>query len=505
MNDGKKIKYNLLVGILGQLLALVMGILLPKLFITNYGSEVNGLLSSVTNIYACIALIEAGVAAASCQALYKAFADQSRQGISAVLSATNRFYHRSGLIYLCMILIFSVFYPLLIDSNIPYITIVLVILFNGFGNVVNYFFHGKYLILLKADGKNFVRTGLETVTNTLKQILKILLVWLGYNVVLVQFVAMLISFVQMIYITYYVKKHYSWIDLKVEPDTRSISQSKNVLVHEINYLISANVDTVLLTIFRTLETVSVYSLYNLLFGTVNRLLRTVRDAFEFKLADLFHKDRAVFKKAFQAFEVYYITFAFSIFSVVNYFILPFVTTYTKGVEDATYADASLPILFVLINLLSAGRYPSEAMIYITGHFEQTQKSAMIESALNVVVSAVFVQFWGIEGVLLGTVVSSLYRANYLLVYVNSKIVGRRPISSYRCWLVNFAVFLCTLQINQYLVINLDTYVKIFLYCIPYTIATFALYFGVISVCINQAFQTVWGLIYREGISKTVRK
>ena len=78
---------------------------------------------------------------------------------------------------------------------------VLVILFNGLGHVINYFFHGKYLILLKADGKNYVRTGLELATNTLKHIIKIVFITLGYNVVYVQCAAMFVSFVQMIYIT----------------------------------------------------------------------------------------------------------------------------------------------------------------------------------------------------------------------------------------------------------------------------------------------------------------
>ena len=57
MNDGKKIKYNLIMGVAGQFLVLALGIVLPRLVITGYGSEVNGLLSSVTNIYAYIALL----------------------------------------------------------------------------------------------------------------------------------------------------------------------------------------------------------------------------------------------------------------------------------------------------------------------------------------------------------------------------------------------------------------------------------------------------------------
>jgi hypothetical protein len=140
---------------------------------TSYGSEVNGLISSVTNIYACIAIVEAGVTAASCQALYKPFSEHKRNDINAILAATHKYFHKTGLIYLGAIIAFSTIYPILIHSEIPYYVVVAVILFSGIGNVINYFFHGKYLILLKADGKNYVRTVVETFTNATKHISKI--------------------------------------------------------------------------------------------------------------------------------------------------------------------------------------------------------------------------------------------------------------------------------------------------------------------------------------------
>ena len=497
MRDGKKIQYNLIMGIAGQVIALVLGIVLPKLVITSYGSEVNGLLSSVTNIYSYIALVEAGVAAASCQALYKAIARRNCDEINSVLAATNRYYHRSGMIYFGCIIAFSIIYPLLVRTEIPYHTVVLVILFNGIGNVVNYFFHGKYLILLKADGKNFVRTGLETFTNALKQVSKIVLIALGFDVIFVQLIAMLTSFAQMLYITYYIKKHYSWIDLKVEPNTAAISQSKNVIAHEVNYLITSNVDTVLLTLFKSLKLVSVYSLYHLLFETVNRLLRSVRDALEFKIAHTFHNDKPTFLKMFRAFEVYYITFAFVVFSVANYFVLPFLTLYTREVTDINYIDPVYPILFVLINLLSAGRYPSDAMIHIAGHFRQTQNSAVAETVINIVTSVVLVQRFGIVGVLLGTIISSLYRTNYLIIYVNKNIIGRSMREIYLCWGINFVVFLLTVFINRFIILNLSSYVRIFAFCVPYTAAIAVIYFVVVSVCMPQNFRYLLSIIKRK--------
>lgn len=487
MKDGKKIKYNLIVGLFGQVVTMILGVLVPKLVLTNYGSEVNGLLSSVTNIYAYIAIVEAGIAASSCQALYKAIAEKNTAETNAVLSATNRYYKRSGLIYLALILAFSGIYPVLIQTSIPYITIVLVILFNGLGNVINYFFHGKYLILLKADGKNYVRSGLELFINVFKQVSKIILIAMGYDVVFVQFVAMLANFAQMIYITYYINKHYSWIDLHVKPNFAAISQSRHVFVHEISYLINANIGTVVLTVFTTLKQVSVYSLYVLLFSMINKILQIVKESLEFKVAHVFHTDRDAYQKLFHAFEVYTITLSFVLFTVASYFVLPFLTLYTKDVTDVQYIDKWLPYLFVLTNLLSAGRYPSDAMVHIAGHFQQTRNSAISEALIHIIAAAILVHFYGIHGVLLGALLASIYRTNYLILYVNKNIIGRSPFSTYLCWGMNLLIYLLTQFVNRFIYAEMDSYMQIFLLCVPYTICVGLFYFAIVSLLNPQAF------------------
>lgn len=490
MKDGKKIKNNLLFGIGGQLLTMLLGVLVPKLVLNNYGSEINGLLSSVTNIYACIALVEAGVAAASCQALYKAFAKNKRDAVNAVLSAANGYYHRAGMVYSVLIVAFSLLYPLLVNSEIPFFTVFLVILFNGLGNVVNFFFHGKYLFLLKADGKNYVRSGVELFTNAAKHLSKIILIALGFDVVFVQFAAMLVSFAQMIYITYYIKKNYSWIDLSVEPDYDALSQNKNVLVHDINFLITTNVDTVLLTVFSTLKLVSVYSLYNLIYNMVSRVLHTVNEALEFKIAYAYHTDRKLFLQTFKAYETYFIAFSFALYTVMNYFAMPFMALYTAGVEDIDYLMPYLPLVFALSNLLAVGKYPLLSMVYISNRFKQTQYSAIIESVINITVSIVLIQFFGIYGALLGTVASALYRAVDLIFYANKKIIERSVFSSLKCWILNFAVFALINYFNRYIIFDLSSYGKLILYCIPYALGAFALYFIVNAVSEPKTFMFV---------------
>lgn len=505
MKDTKKIKYNLIIGVLGQIVTLLLGIVVPKLVLTSYGSEVNGLISSITNIYAYIAIVEAGVTAASCQALYKPLAEQNRDNINSVLSATNKYYHKTGVIYLILIFLFSATYPVFIETELPFHSVALIIFFNGIGSVINFFIHGKYLILLKADGKNYIRTGVEIFTTVAKQVAKIVFIALGYDVVLVQFVTMLVSFVQMAYITYYIKKKYSWIDLKVKPNFESISQSKNVLVHQINYLITANTDAVILTFFCDLKIVSVYSLYILLFNMVDKILHVIRDALEFKVANFFYTSKEKFLSFFRAYEVYYITFAFTLYCVVDYFVQPFLKVYTAEVTDVNYIIKYLPLFFAWSKLWTIIGYPCDAMIHVAGHFKQTQKAAITEAALNIVVSLALVRQYGIAGVLIGTIVSAIFRAFYRIIYVHKNVIeGKRVWGAFKTVIANVVTFVVIDFIGEKVIMSFSSYWDIVLYCIPFAICVGIVFFAVNSLAEPKAFRTVWN-IARRGIKRSQKK
>ena len=70
MSKGKKILKIFGYGVISQVITLLLGIIIPKLMIVSYGSEVNGLLSSIRQVFVYVALLEAGIGTASLQALY---------------------------------------------------------------------------------------------------------------------------------------------------------------------------------------------------------------------------------------------------------------------------------------------------------------------------------------------------------------------------------------------------------------------------------------------------
>jgi O-antigen/teichoic acid export membrane protein len=87
----KSFIYNSLTAALLQIFTFIAGFIVPRIILAFYGSEINGLVTSITQFIAYFNLVEAGLAGAAVYALYKPLADEDHKSINAVLSATNRF------------------------------------------------------------------------------------------------------------------------------------------------------------------------------------------------------------------------------------------------------------------------------------------------------------------------------------------------------------------------------------------------------------------------------
>ena len=132
--------------------------------------------------------------------------------------------------------------------------------------------------------------------------------------------------------------------------------------------------------------------------------------------------------------------------------------YTIGINDITYVDKYLPLLFCLVNLLSACRSTENNLISVAFHTKQTLPRAYAEAIINIGVSLVCVNMIGIYGCLIGTIVSLFYRTNDIIIYANKIILNRKPIQAYKTVMSNFILFfvICiaanamNLSINGYL-------------------------------------------------------
>lgn len=486
---------NIITSILSQVISLALGVVIPRLVLVNLGSESNGLLSSINEVLAYVALLEAGVGGASMQALYGPIGRRDNDAINGILAATDRFYKRTGRMYLAIVLLMTFVFPLTIQTTLSRSTVMWVMLLSGLPGAIRYFFQGKYTILLSTEGKGYILTTMTTVVNTCTSFAKIGLLLAGCDVVALQVMYLFFNLAQMVFIMWYIRRNYPWLNLKVTPNTAAISQSKNVLVHQIAGMVFSNTDVLLLTYFCGLSAVSVYGVYNMLLGIISGVIGAF-GGFNFALGQTFHNDRRQYVKLMDVYELYNMTLTFCLYCIANIFILPFLTLYTDGVAGISYVDKYLPYLFIGVKLLNNGRASSLKTIEYAGHFKQNQGAALLESVINIVVSLLCVWKFGIYGVLMGTIAALLYRSNDIILYANRKILGRSAWTTYRRWLLNLALFIFVTVVGKWFFsfIALDSYVRIIGWAVVCCIVVIPFFFGVVSTCEREVSLFAWKLL-----------
>lgn len=497
MGSEKGLK-NLFFGIFAQVLTISLGILIPRLVLVNLGSEANGLLGSVSSILSYMTLLEAGVGAATVQALYRPFSEDDKSSINGIMSATNYFYKKTGYIYLAIVLILSIIYTFFIETTISKISVFLVVIFGGLSGVISYFFQGKYRLFLMAEGKNYVITNVTTISSVGVSIAKAIALIAGANVVLIQSIYFMFNGLQMIVILLYMRKNYKWIDLSVRPNFEAISQKNAVLIHQVTEMIFNNTDVIILTIFTSLKNVSVYTMYAMIFGMVKAVAVIFSDSFSYILGQSFNEKKR-FNLLFNTYEIYNMAITFSFFCIASILMIPFLKLYTAGISDVNYLDEKVLVLFLVFYLLQNGRKASQTVINIAQHFEKTKWRSVAEAAINVISSVILTAKFGIYGVLLGSIIALLYRTNDVVIYA-ARILERSSWITYRRWIVNVATLFVIGYIASRLNLATESYPQLFLY-------------GIILVCTvvpifiltNSIFEIKYANFLVKGIKKKILK
>lgn len=454
--DTQKGLKNVIYGFVGQLITMLLGIVLPRMFIVTYGSETNGLLSSVTQVIGYLSLLEAGVGTATIQALYKPIVADDKGKINQIMSATNRYYKKTGSIYAFLVIALSAAYTVLLSSSIPKWMIFTICIVNAVPNVINFYFQGKFKLLLQAEGKNYIITNLSTIFSILTSLLKIIFISLGFNVVLIQSIYILTSLLSMAFFSFYIHRNYKWLDFSAEPDYDAISEKNAVLVHQIAGLVMSGTDSTVLALLCNLQAVSIYGVYNMLFGVVSTSVSIVSESVKYVLGQAYTKGREYYLKVLDIYESYYMAFSFALYFTTYALIKSFVGLYTKG-ADINYVNDLFPIMFVMIKLIDTGRNAMLVTVIVSGEFSDTKWKAVAESVINLTISIAAVWKYGMFGVLSGTIVALLYRTIDAILYTNRKLLNRSSWRTFCVWIRNIALFLILAWVWNVLDIEISSY------------------------------------------------
>lgn len=425
----KKLVYNTATSLLLQLVTVICGFITPRLFLSEYGSEVNGLVQSITQFLGVVSLLELGVGQVIQSALYKPIAKNDLSSINSVLSSGNKFFKRIAFILAIYIIVLIAVYPFISNNDFGWLYTATLILAIGIGSFAQYYFGIIDRIFLNADQKGYVHYTAQIITLILNTISCVILIKQGVSIQVVKLVTSLIFLVRPFVLRIYVNKKYN-VKRNVNYTDEPIKQKWNGIAQHVAGFIFNGTDNIILTLFSTLSNVSIYSVYHLVVYGVHQIYQSATAGLHSMIGNLWAKKDV--DKLNNIFGIIETSLHFStvfLFTCTGVLMLPFVRVYTDGVNDANYVQPLFSVLIVLAHGVQCIKTTYNMLILGAGHYKQVQKCHIITAVLNVLISVATVYWLGIVGVAVGTLIAATYQMIWMAWY-DSKNIIKWPFKSF---------------------------------------------------------------------------
>lgn len=473
---------NTAASLIAQITILICGFILPRLFLQHYGSEVNGLVNSISQFLSVIAFLELGVGAVVQSSLYKPLAEKDNQQISKVMVSANKFFQRLARILLVYVISLMIIYPFIANQNFGFIYTATLIAAISISSFAQYYFGIVNSLLLNADQRGYIQYNAQTVTIILNTIVCAIMISMNGTIQVVKLVTSLIYLARPVILQIYVNNHYA-INWKIKYTQEPIKQKWNGVAQHVASVVLDGTDTIVLTVFSTLSNVSIYSVYFLVVKGVKTLFLSITNGIQALIGELWAKQELEQLKNFFGWIEWLIhTGTTYVFSCTAALIVPFIQVYTLGIRDANYIQPTFAILLTLANAMHCLRLPYNIMVLAAGHYKQTQRNYIVAAILNIVVSVLTVKIWGLIGVAIGTLVAMTYQTIWLAIYDSRHFIYWPLKKVIRQFLVDIISSFLIISFGSHIVLKDITYFNWFFMAIK--VAIVALF---VAFCLNILF------------------
>lgn len=420
----RKALISTLSGISYELVSAICGFIVPRLILGAFGSAYNGITSSITQFLSCVVLFKTGIAGVTRAALYKPLSEKNERDISGIFNATQQFMRKIALIYAVSTVVFSAIYPFLVQEEFSWGFSASLVLVLGLSHFVQYYFGMTWQILLEADQRHAFIYLVQIITTVMNTLIAAVLIRMGATIHVVKLGSALAFCINPLLINWFARRRFK-IDRSAAPDRNAIKQRWDAFGQAAAAFVHNNTDVVVLTLFSNIYEVSVYTVYYMVCNGLKTLLKTFTSSVGAAFGNMLAKGEAsVMQKNMDIFEYVVTSMTTLFFTVAGVMMLPFVGVYTHNVTDVNYLRPGFSILMVVGMALFCYRIPYQAVIEAAGHYRQTRKGALLEAAVNIVVSVITVFRWGLIGVAIGTLVANLIRTVNYVGYLHRHILHR---------------------------------------------------------------------------------
>ncbi len=406
---------NVLSAMIGQLGGILVNLLARVFFLHYLNQTYLGLNGLFTNVLTMLSLVELGVGPAMAYSLYKPLADHDVERLKSHMAFYKKAYVTIGLAIAALGLAFLPFYTVFMDEvpDIPHLnTIYLLFVAN---TVVSYFYSYKRSLII-CDQKKYIETAVHYGAYFLLNVVQIIFLALTKNYVVFLMLQVLSTWLENFILARKADKLYPFLREKnVRPMDKTDSQVifRNVAamsMHKVGAVVVNSTDNILISKLIGLASAGLYSNYYTIIHPLQTITNQIFESIVASVGNLTAtvKDGNVEHLMETFYDVFF--FAFWIFTFCSICLLnllhPFIEFMWLRNRGWLLDNATLYVL-VLNFYLYGMRRPVLTFRDATGAFWNDRFKPIFESIINLVASILLAKPFGIAGIFLGTLVSTV--------------------------------------------------------------------------------------------------
>lgn len=414
MGRVKSATRNIAFGYVGQIATALMSFVLRTVFIMHLNEDLLGINSTYGNILSLLNMAELGIGTALNFSLYGPVARGEKEKIKSYMQLYRKAYFIIACVVAAVGLLLTPFlqyFKLRSPENTTVRELTIYYLIFLFNTVSSYFVAYKYS-LINAEQKNYIQTNIITITKVIVVFLQIIVVIVTRNFLLYLLTDAVVQLIQKVFVSKFLDKMYPYLK---EKDVQKLSKeesdevwkkTKALVFHKVGDVARLQTDALIISTFVEVAMAGVVDNYNMVISTVSNFVNIIFNSVISSFGNLIATESR--QKQFSMFKVYrfFASWIYG-FSCVGFMVL--LTPLIRLWLGDHWILTSAAVYCILIDYYFKGdRIVLSNYKTAAGVFEPDKYLALIQGAVNLVISIVLVQTpLGITGIYIGTIVSGL--------------------------------------------------------------------------------------------------
>lgn len=443
----KNVTRNSTIAALSKILIFILQFICRTIFIKILSTEYLGVNGLFTNILTMLSFAELGIGSAIIYKLYKPIANNDEDKVKTYLNFYKKAYIFVGIVVIAIGIIIIPFLKYIvtdiptIKENIYYIYILFLL-----NSSLSYFFTYKKSIIIGYQ-KEYIITIIDFLMVLIQNILQIVILVITKNYILYLLIQILCTLLDNLISSIVANKMYPYIKDKnytkiSKKEEKSIFKDvKSLVLYKIGFSISTGTDNIIISAFIGVGEVGLLSNYTTITNAINTFLTAFFNAFTGSVGNL-NAGEDIKKQEKIFYEMLFLSFV--IYSIISILVIVLINDFIQLWLGEEYLLSELVAIILGVNMYIDGlRYVNYTFRTTMGIFKEGRFAPIIAAVVNVVLSIIFVQFWGIFGVLFATAIARLFVTTmnepYLIHKLKFKTSSKKFYLKYLYYAIAYAI------------------------------------------------------------------